>query len=313
MMMKVSLLMVCALVCSFFAPLASRAQGGQKQSANVRVYDSTGKQVTLDEVVEAMSKIEVVFVGETHNDALAHQLEAQLLERAEARYGSKTDSKRTLVLSLEMFERDVQTTLDEYLKGLIPERMFFKDSRPWSNYQSDYRPLVEFARTNNLQVLAANAPARYANMVSRLGRNSLAGLPEASKAWIAPLPYGEAGPAYAAKFNRLMESMPPGHETGAQRNLLDAQVLRDATMAYAIAQNLKGQKSPLLIHVTGIFHVEGRMGVPEQLETYRPRTPMLVIAILPAREASAVDAESLKKRGDFVILTGVGGAATAQK
>jgi uncharacterized iron-regulated protein len=71
--------------------------------------------------------------------------------------------------SLEMFERDVQIVLDEYVKDLITEKKFLDDSRPWNNYKTDYRPLVEYAKQNKLPVIAANAPRRYINMVSRGG------------------------------------------------------------------------------------------------------------------------------------------------
>jgi uncharacterized iron-regulated protein len=66
---------------------------------------------------------------------------------------------------------------------------------------------------------------------------------------------------------------------------------------------LKARQKALVLHVTGIFHVEGRMGIPEQLDKYRPQTRMLVIALVPASETPKTDAESLKKLGDFVFFT----------
>ncbi len=300
--MRAHLLITISLLCTLF-PLSIFAQGEQRSASNFRIYTSSGKQVTLDEVINAMSSAEVVFIGETHNDAVAHQIELQLLHGAAARYGARTGSGRQVVLSMEMFERDVQTTLDEYLGDLILERQFLTDSRPWSNYQSDYRPLIEFARENRLPVVAANVPTRYANRVARLGRNSLADLSGEAKAWLAPLPYGTASQAYAAKFTRSMQGMGDGHAGNSMQNFLDAQVLRDATMAYSIAQSLKSKSKALILHVTGIFHVEGRMGVPEQLQSYRPQTRTIVVALLPSTEVTKTDAESLGKLGDFVFVT----------
>jgi uncharacterized iron-regulated protein len=283
------------------APLIALAQNEQKPSSDFRVYDSSGNVVTIETVVAAMDKAQVVFIGETHNDAVGHRVELQLLQAAAARYNQS--GGRTLALSLEMFERDVQTTLDEYLGGLILEKQLISDARPWNNYQSDYRPLVEFAREKSMPVIAANVPTRYANRVARLGRSSLAALSPAAKVWLAPLPYGEASAPYAAKFQRAMQGMGGGHEGNAMQNFLDAQVLRDATMAHSIAQALKAGQKALVLHVTGIFHVEGRMGIPEQLERYRPQTRMIVIALVPASETPKTDAESLKKLGDFVFVT----------
>lgn len=304
--MKVQLFITFALLFALLLPASLFAQTGAKSVESFRVYDSSGKAVTLDDVISAMGSAEVVFLGETHNDAAGHMIELQLLQGAATRYGQGADAgaRRQVALSLEMFERDVQTQLDEYLSGLILERQFLADSRPWNNYQSDYRPLIEFARERSLPVVAANVPTRYANRVARMGRASLTALSSQAKAWIAPLPYGEAGEEYAAKFSRAMEGMPDGYQGNLKQNFLDAQVLRDATMAYAISQALTNRQKALVLHVTGIFHVEGRMGIPEQLLKYRPRTRMIVIAILPASETPKLDAQTLKNTGDFIFITG---------
>ncbi|MEM6365076.1 MAG: ChaN family lipoprotein [Planctomycetota bacterium] len=117
---------------------------------------------------------------------------------------SNADSN-SLTLPLEMFERDVQLVLDEYLSGLIVEKHFLKAARTWSNYESDYRPLVEFAKQNHLPVIAANAPRRYVNLVSREGMKALDDVQDPKRSGLPPLPYAEASKAYAAKFNDLME------------------------------------------------------------------------------------------------------------
>ena len=290
--------------------------------AHYRLYDANGKSASLQDVFEAMSGAGIVFIGETHDDPVAHTLEAELLRGAFDRYASVTDKAkaRPLALSLEMFERDVQVVLDEYLAGLIPERQFLASSRPWNNYQTDYRPLVEFAREHQLPVLAANAPERYVNRAARLGRTSLDELSPTAKNWLAPLPYGLPSPAYAAKFNQLMEgmrgrghpapeqppadaAMPAGHAGHSTAYLLDAQTLRDATMAYTIAEYLKRQPGALVLHVNGNFHSEERMGVPEQLLRYLPQTRMIVITIVPGAGSLNFDAARMRNLGDFVVVT----------
>lgn len=169
-----------------------------------RVYRADGTPTTLDALVQAMDTVEVVFVGEQHDDPVAHLLQATLLERAWTRQQAATDG-RPVALSLEMFSRDVQPILDEYLAGLITEPHFLASSRPWNNYETDYRPMVEFARAHEVPVVAANAPRRYVNRVARLGPDALTDLgPHAHEA-LAPLPYAGPSDAYRAKWNRLMQ------------------------------------------------------------------------------------------------------------
>ncbi len=284
-------------------PLCALSQTAPPISSNYKIYDAMGQPATLEQVVAAMTNNDAIFVGEIHNDPTAHQLELLLLQNIFARLSGEPDkhNARPLVLSLEMFERDVQPVLDEYLAGLIQERHFLAASRPWKNYETDYRPLVEFAHTHELPVVAANAPERYVNRVGRLGSDSLKPLAPLALTWLAPLPYGTASPAYAAKFNALMS----GGGMGAHGNphLLEAQALRDATMAYSIADQLKRQKRALVLHVNGGFHSEGRLGTPEQLHALRPQTRMLVLTILPAETDGSTDSKQLAGRGDFVFVT----------
>lgn len=305
--MKFTLRLITVSLALISLPLRALPQTAPQAappvSGNYKIYDATGQPATLDQVVAAMTANDAVFVGEIHNDPTAHQLELQLLQSLHARLAGEPDRRnaRALVLSLEMFERDVQPVLNEYLAGLIQERHFLAASRPWSNYQTDYRPLIEFARTHELPVVAANAPERYVNRVGRMGRESLTPLTPLALTWLAPLPYGAASTAYAAKFNALMS----GGGMGPHGNpyLLDAQALRDATMAYSIAEELKRQKHALVLHVNGGFHSEGRLGTPEQLHALRPQTRMLVLSILPAQTDGSTDAKQLAGRGDFVFVT----------
>ncbi len=86
--------------------------------------------------------MQVVFLGEYHDDAIAHSLELELLQQAHARYASQAaeealaadgapdsqgqgkvqQTRRSISLSLEMLERDVQGVVDEYLAGHVRER-----------------------------------------------------------------------------------------------------------------------------------------------------------------------------------------------
>ena len=171
-----------------------------------RVFRADGQAVTLDDVLAAMNAVDVIFIGEHHDDPVAHYLQAELLTQTYARQ-AQNEATRPMALSLEMFERDVQLILDEYLADLITETHFLRSSRPWKNYETDYRPMVEFAKAHAMPVLAANAPRRYVNRVSRKGPASLDSLTVWGKSWLPPLPYPGPSPAYKAKWDRLMAEM----------------------------------------------------------------------------------------------------------
>jgi uncharacterized iron-regulated protein len=318
----------------------------QAPAPHYRAYDAQGRPTTVEQIVGALASADVLFVGEGHDDAIAHLLEAELLRRAHERLAARPDDGkgRRLALSLEMFEADVQVALDEYAAGLISERHFLLSSRPWRNYETDYRPLVEYARVNGLPIIAANAPGRYVNRVSNHGPASLSQLSAEARSWLPPLPFAPASEAYAAKFRRFLagdaariasphapaaNQPAPGATPGSAQQqpaqqsmpvrvnphtappqgahggsfLLDAQNLRDASMAFRVAEFLKSNPGAAVVHVNGKFHSEERLGVPEQLARYRPAARSVVVTILRGEGFPDFDAARHAALGDFVILT----------
>ncbi|NOT31100.1 MAG: ChaN family lipoprotein, partial [Planctomycetes bacterium] len=174
-------LLVALLVSACSASRPTEADLGMQQRAEarplpvledaIRVWDSrVGRELELAALLDRLAEAEVVFVGETHLDDTTHRVEAALLEGLLARRAG------AVVLSLEMFERDVQPVLDDYLAGRIDERAFLAAARPWGNYASDYRPLIETAKAHGIPVVAANTPAALRRRLSSGGRAALAAL-----------------------------------------------------------------------------------------------------------------------------------------
>jgi len=261
-----------------------------------RVFDKDGKPATLAQIVGGCKNIDVLFLGEEHNDAVGHALQAEIFKQVVAQF----KASRKVALSMEMFERDTQIVLDEYLSDLITEKQLLSNARPWQNYAQDYRPLVEQAKANGLPVIAANAPRRYVNLVTRKGRAALDALSPQAKSWLAPLPYGKSSEAYGKKFNALMGAAPG---TTAHGHLGDSQALWDSTMAHSIAQYLKTTPAALVVQLNGKFHSESRLGTVEHLLAYQPAARVLVITISTDASFPEFDQKTQQGLGDFVILT----------
>jgi uncharacterized iron-regulated protein len=162
--------------------------------------------------------------------------------------------------------------------------------------------LVEYAKQNKLAVIAANAPRRYVNMVSRNGRDSINNLSPEAKKWLAPLPFASPSAEYAKKFNSLMGGI-NGGDNHSLTKILDSQTLWDATMAFSIAERLKNNKNSLIIHLNGSFHTENRLGAAEQLLTFSPKAKVLVITMRSEDDFTKFDKTKHTDLGDFVILT----------
>ena len=298
----------------------------QTDSTATRLYTPAGESLSLDAMLARLDSADVLFVGEQHDDAVGHAFQRLLIEAAYSRYAGN----RTVVLALEMFERDVQLVLDEYLAGLIREKDFLAAARPWSNYDVDYRPLVEAARAHRQPVVASNAPARY---VSRLGRGGgLDSLSTSAREVLPPLPVEPASPALRDKFLGVMGAMaamhmappapPDSSGTGTAEldslsapthhampamdlgAMLAAQNLRDVSMAAAVADALARYPGALVVHVNGSFHSESGLGIPEHLARQRPDARAVVLTLVPVDDSAAFEIDIHGSAGDVIGLTG---------
>ncbi|MCP4726181.1 MAG: ChaN family lipoprotein, partial [bacterium] len=168
-------------------------------SDHYRILQNDGlSEIDLADMIKELDGADVVFIGESHNDPVAHYMEFEVVKRFFNEYGK-------LAVSMEMFERDVQYVVDEYLEGKIQESFLLKDARAWNNYESDYKPAVEFAKENGLHVIAANAPRRYVRIVSTGGLEALYRLSDDALEYIAPIPLKmPPDNAYQKKFFSLM-------------------------------------------------------------------------------------------------------------
>lgn len=270
-----------------------------------RVYDRWGNVTSLPAMVGAASGDEVLLVGEEHDDMVAHELEAMLLGAMADELMAPAEG-RPLILSLEMFERDVQYIIDEYLTGLISEDHFLRSARPWDDYERRYRPLVEMARSRGLPVVAANAPRRYVSRVTEHGPGSLLELSEAGRSFLPPLPYPGPSELYREQWDAIMEqamSSEGGRGYSINPNAIHSQALWDASMGHAVTQALVDHLGGFVVHFAGSFHVEKGTGIPERIQDYRPGTRVTTVVMTKVDDVTAWSAEDHGPLADFVVLT----------
>lgn len=292
-----SLAAVAVVLCS--VALSASAQG--KMDDKFSMFTGKGEPARFSDLLDSLKNADVVFLGEMHDDSVGHAFELKVFREVLGRYGKD----REVALSLEMFERDVQYILDEYLSGKITEDHFLASSRPWNNYKTDYRPLVELAKEDGIPVIAANAPRRYVNMVTRKGRSSLDSLSKQAKRTLPPLPYPTPSEAYSKKFRDLMSAMPAAAGNSGPKidNILDSQTLWDSSMAWWISRFLKKHKRGLVVHLNGSFHTESRLGTVEQLAKYRKQARAVVVTMIYEKDFKHFDPAKHSGLGDFVVLT----------
>ena len=193
-----------------------------------------------------------------------------------------------------MFEHDNQRTLNEYLSGIISLKNFESEMRLWPNYKTDYKPVVEWAKLNGVNVIATNIPRRYANLVFREGFQGIEKLNEEAKKDIVPMPieYDANLPGY----KNMMGDMDPSH---TNENLPKAQAIKDATMAYFISKNLV--PGGIFLHLNGAYHSDNKEGILWYLNKISSSINQFTISTVSQDNLDKLEEEYLNK-ADFIIV-----------
>jgi uncharacterized iron-regulated protein len=280
--MKFKILVPIAVI--FFTLTAMK---GDKQA--FQFFNANGKKVKFENVVKEAAKADIVFFGELHNNAMAHWFELQVTKEL---YKEK-DGK--IVLGAEMFESDNQLLLDEYLAGKIKTKNFEDESKMWNNYKTDYKPLVEFAKENQLKFIATNIPRRYASLVNKQGFEGLDSLTNEAKKLIAPLPVDyDADVKCYSDMIEMMGGM-GGHVTA---NIPKAQAIKDATMAHFILENLGAGET--FLHYNGSYHSDNFEGIVWWIKQKNPEMKIMTITTVEQDTITDLSEDALNT-ADFIL------------
>ena len=259
--------------------------GFSQEKKAYQLFNKKGKKVDYGKLLIAAEKAEVVLFGEYHNNAISHWLELELTK--------DLADKNKIILGAEMIEADNQKQLDQFLKGEINQKQLDSTARLWPNYKTDYKPLVEFAKENNIPFIATNIPRRFASIVSKKGFEGLENLTLEERTCIAPLPivYDSELPGYVNMMKMMGDHASP--------NMPKAQAIKDATMAYFIQKNLK-EKS-IFIHFNGTYHSDNFEGIYWYLKKVAPNLEILTIATIEQKELKKISTEDYNK-ADYILV-----------
>ncbi len=255
------------------------------------LYNSKGKLAKYDKMIKDLAKADMVFFGESHTNPISHWMQ---IEMANSFYEIKGDK---LVFGAEMFESPNQLVLNEYLAGFYPEKKMLPEiTQLWKNYQTDYKPLVEFAKENKLRFVASNIPRRYASMINKGGIEVLEKLSPEAKAWIGPDLVKYFDPEVYAD----MKDMMGGHVPPNMLNIQTAQAAKDATMAHFSVKNFN--KGELYFHFEGSYHSNNKRGIIWWVNKIQPGLNIKSITTVTKSTWDKMTKEEKKSIAEYIIV-----------
>ncbi len=258
-----------------------------------RLYKSNGKAAKYEKMIKDLAESDMVFFGEYHNNPISHWLQ---LEMSKSFFEIKGDK---LFFGAEMFENGNQLVLNEYLSGFYPEdKMLPEITQLWSNYKTDYKPLVNFAKNNNLRFIATNIPRRYASMLHKKGMTALKELSSEALAMIGP--YLETFFDPTVKAYAEMADKMGGHIPENMLNIQIAQASKDATMAHFSLKNFSS--GDFLLHFQGSYHSNYNQGVIWWINKIQPGLKIKSITTLMQSEWDEMSKEEKAEIANYIIV-----------
>ena len=259
-----------------------------------RLYNNSGEQISFETMIDSLGRAEVVFIGENHNCPISHWMELEITKALHGRWGDR------LILGEEMMEADNQLILDEYLSGKISYDRFETEARLWPNYSTDYYPVVYYAKDNGIPFVATNVPRRYANAVNSGGLGVLDNFSEEARSYIAPLPIPFEYDTIAADAKFGIMQMLSQRTPEEMRYLAEAQALKDATMGWFIARNMKPDTR--FVHINGTMHSNSGDGIIPYLLHYRPGTRIATVTSVREDEIDNLDPAYLDMADFYIVV-----------
>ena len=263
-----------------------------------------GVPVSWDDFIQHASSMDIIILGEEHDDAVGHAVQLAVVEDVMGRRNGGT-------LALEMLERDEQILIDDHVDGIIDTETFAKatSSTAWAgegSWVAWYQPVIDAALENDGQIIAANAPRRYVRLARRENWEALESLPP-DRSGLVAVPPGTIDGVYKERFFEIMQPSDDDQSEDVEVDLsyiepfYRAQQIWDATMADSVANAAQTDAVPVILLV-GRFHSDYNGGTVQEIRRLVPDKSILVVSLETERDEKLEAGKDIQQ-ADIIVFT----------
>lgn len=211
----------------------------------------------------------VIYVGESHTRYEDHKLQLRVIRELHA-------LGRNVAIGMEMFPHSAQQSLDNFIAGTITENEFLKQSnyfKVWSFDYRLYREIINFARANNIPVIALNIDKEKVSKVYQQG--GMAGL---SPEELSTLPVDRDLdiPGYRKRIHEVYD-FHPGRTEKQFSGFFQSQAIWDEIMAQTIADYVASHPDRQMVVLAGNGHVLKDTAIPPRVARRHPEVDQAVV------------------------------------
>ncbi len=272
----------------------------------------------LGEVIDEIAKNKVVYIGENHTEFSSHLNQLKIIK---AMY--KNNPK--LAIGMEMFQKQFQKHLDDFVLGKINEKEMLKKTEYFKRWKYDYelyRPILVFAKENRIPIVALNIDRDITKKVLSGGFDSL------SKEQIGDIP--DSINFENEKYKEQLRGIYGMHQSERFENFeqfYHAQLLWDESMASNMVGFMEKNPDYAMAVLAGNGHIMYGHGIPSRAKRRGINEYKIVLNLTnPEPEIadyilypSAVGTIKTKKLGiyfesdDLLVVKKIAGNSAAQK
>ncbi len=250
---------------------------------------SDGAQMTVAEFVAQNKDAKVILVGESHDSAQDHALQAKV-------YNALLGQSKTS-LGMEMFQRPFQAHLDAYVAGTLDEAELLAATEyeaRWGYETEFYSPLWRSAQKAGAPIVALNIHRELTKRVSAVGTENLSSHEQAL------LPEIVIGPdEYGQQLKDIFKAHGMELSDDRFRRFFQAQLLWDETMAETAVNHLKSTSGRMMI-VVGRGHVERGWGIPSRIQRRAPSWK--VVSLVSVTRFDSIESIRRDALSDYVAV-----------
>jgi uncharacterized iron-regulated protein len=216
---------------------------------------SDNKIISFEEMLEELKTVDLVFIGEDHDNEEHHRAQFQVIKGMKERGNA-------LGVGFEMFLAQEQKTLDMWAHGTLGLESFLKTyydywRLPWTLYSK----IFLYSKDNNIPMLGLNVPKEITRKVSQDGFSSL------SDEELKKLPPGITCDDLDERYMEFIKQAYDVHEEIGDTFVYfcEAQMVWDKAMAWHLIQYLTEEKERTMVILAGIGH-SWKKGIPAQIK-----------------------------------------------
>jgi uncharacterized iron-regulated protein len=249
------------------------------------IYDTTQKKtIDFDELIEQLSDIRVIYVGEQHTLSAHHQAQLKVIR-------AMVESGRKIRVGMEMFDHTYQDRLDQWSSGDLEWADFLQNSHWYANWRFDdslYKEILLYIKEQQLKLVGLNVPFHLPRKIAIGGLESL----RASERHLLPQEIDLTQTEHRAFIKKIHHM----HNIKGRKNFehfYAAQCTWEDGMAQAVAENLGDDT---MVVIAGNGHIIHKFGIPNRAFK-RSQAPFKTIYMAVPGKPISLDV------GDFIWVT----------